>query len=89
VPIAVGVGLEKDCSSGIMRGIGGYGKWGTEVGKTEDWFGKEELFEAVERRLTSRRPIPWFVFLSEVDEGAGNVKIMINEATIEIGKAYY
>jgi hypothetical protein len=36
--------------------------------------------------LASGRPVPWFVLLSEVDEGAGNVGVMINEATVEIGK---
>jgi hypothetical protein len=49
VPITAGIGLEKDCSGGIARGVGGYGKWGGEVGKTEDWFGKEGLLEADKR----------------------------------------
>jgi hypothetical protein len=83
VPIAIGVSLEKDFSSGVARGIGGYGNWGGEVVKMEDWFRKEGLFEAVEGRLTSHRPVPWFVFLSEVDEVAGDVRVVINEATIE------
>jgi hypothetical protein len=49
VPITVGIGLEKDCSSGIARGIGGYGEWGRDVGKTKDWFGKKGLLEVVKR----------------------------------------
>jgi hypothetical protein len=49
VPIAIGVSLEKDFFSSVTRGIGGNGKWGGEIGKTEDWFGKEKLLEAVKR----------------------------------------
>jgi hypothetical protein len=49
VPITVGVSLEKDCLSSITRGIGGNGKWGREIGKTEDWFGQEGLLEVVKR----------------------------------------
>jgi hypothetical protein len=36
--------------------------------------------------LTSGRPVPWFVLLSEIDEGAGDIGVMINEVTVEIGK---
>jgi hypothetical protein len=49
VPITIGISLEKDCSSGIARGVGGYGKWGREIRETEDWFGEEGLLEAVKR----------------------------------------
>jgi hypothetical protein len=49
VPISVGISLEEDCAGGIARGISGYGEWGREVRKTEDWFGKEELLETVKR----------------------------------------
>jgi hypothetical protein len=49
MPVAIGVGLEKDCSGGIVRGIGGDGEQGSEIWKAEDWFGKKRIFEAVER----------------------------------------
>jgi hypothetical protein len=49
VPITIGIRLEEDCSGGVARGISGYGEWGREVRKTEDWFGKEGLLKAVKR----------------------------------------
>jgi len=41
VPVSVRVGLEKNCSSSVVRGICGDGKRGREVWEAEDWFGEE------------------------------------------------
>jgi hypothetical protein len=44
VPVAIRIGLEEDCTSGISRGVSGDGKRGREVRETEDGFGEEGLF---------------------------------------------
>jgi len=87
VPIAVRVGLEEYSSGRRLRGIGGDGERCGEIWEMEDWFRQEEGFEGVEGFLAGGGPVPLEVFLGEVDEGAGDVRIVGNESSVEIGKA--
>ena len=87
MPIAVGVGLEEDSTRCMFRRIRSNGKRVREVGEMENRFGEEEAFEGVEGRLTRRGPVAGEVLLGEVEEGAGDVGVVRNEASVEIGEA--
>ena len=52
----------------------------------EDRAREEELFQPVERLLTSRGPIPVIVLSCEVKEGVGDCGIVRDELTVEVGK---
>jgi len=79
--------LEKDTSRSELGGISGNGERCGEVREVEDGFGKESGAEGVHGLLASRGPGPSTVFLGEVNEGAGDVGVVGDEATVEIGKA--
>jgi len=87
VPVAVRVGLEEDPSRHGFRGIGGDGERCGEVRKMEDWFRQEKGFEGVEGVLAGGGPVPLEVFLCKVDERTGDVGIVGNESTVEVGEA--
>ena len=53
----------------------------------EDRFRQEQGFESVVGGLTGGGPIPRQVYLGEVYEGSGNVGVIGDETSIEIGKA--
>jgi len=87
VPVAVRVGLEENPSRRGFRGIGGNGERCREVWEMEDWFRQEEGFEGVEGFLAGGGPVPLEVFLGEVNEGTGDVRIVRDESSVEIGEA--
>ena len=87
VPVAVGIGLEENSTRCMFRCVRSNGERGSEVREVEDGFGEEEAFEGVEGGLTSRGPIPGEVFLGEVEEGAGNIGVVRDETSVEIGEA--
>ena len=87
MPIAVGVGLEEDGARRMLRGVRGNGEGGGEVGEAKDRFGEEEAFEGIEGGLARRGPVPGEVLLGEVKERAGNIGIIGNESSVEIGEA--
>ena len=86
MPVTVGVSLEEDSAGRVFRRIGGNGERGREVGEAEDWFGEEEVFKRIEGRLTRRGPIPGEVLLGEVKEGTGDVGIVGDESSVEVGE---
>ena len=53
----------------------------------EDGLREEETFEGVEGRLTRRGPVPGKVLLGEVEERTGDVGVVRDKASIEIGKS--
>ena len=87
MPFPIGISLEKDGTGCVFGGIGGDGERSGQVGKVEDWFREEEAFEGVEGRLTRRGPIPGEVFLGEVEERAGDIGVIRDEALVEIGES--
>ena len=53
----------------------------------ENGFGEEEAFEGIEGGLARRGPVPGEVLLGEIEEGAGDVGVVRDEASVEIGEA--
>ena len=87
MPIAVGVGLEENGARRMFRDICGNGKGGGEVREVKDRFREEEAFEGFEGGLARRGPVPGEVLLGEVEERAGDIGIIGNESSVEIGEA--
>ena len=87
MPVAVGVGLEEDGTRRIFGCVGGNGEGGGEIGEVEDGLCKEETFEGIKGGLASGGPIPREILLSEVEERVGDVGIVGDESSVEIGKA--
>ena len=53
----------------------------------EDGFGKKEAFQGIKGCLAGRGPRPGQVFLGEVDQRAGDVGVVRNELSVEVGEA--
>ena len=53
----------------------------------EDGFKQEQGLKGVERGLTSWGPVPRQVLFSEVNEWSGDVGVVGDKASVEIGKA--
>ena len=87
MPVSVRISLEKDGTGCVFGCVGGNGERGGQVGKMEDGFREEEAFKGVEGRLTRRGPIPGKVLLGEVEERAGDVGVVRDEASVEIGES--
>ena len=87
VPVAVGVGLEEDGSRRMFRGIRGDGERGGEIWEVKDRFREEETLEGVEGGLARRGPVPGEVLLGKVKEGAGDVRVVRDEPTVEVGES--
>ena len=87
MPVTVGVGLEEDSARRIFRSIGGDGEGGGEVRKVKDGFQEEKVFQGIEGRLTQGGPIPGEVLLGEVNEGTGDVGVVRDKVSVEVGKA--
>ena len=87
VPVAIGVGLEEDGARRMFGGVRGDSKRGGEVREVENRFGEEETFEGVEGGLARRGPVPGEVLLGEIEEGAGDIGVVGDEASVEIGEA--
>ena len=87
VPVTVGVSLEEDGARRVFRRICGDSEGGGEVGKVEDGFREEETLEGVEGGLAGRRPVPREVFLGEVEERAGDIGVVRDEMSVEVGEA--
>ena len=86
MPLAVGVGLKEDGTRHMLGGVRGDGEGGGWVGEVKDGFGEEEVFEGVKGGLAGRGPVPGEIFLGKVEVGAGNVGVVGNESTVEIGE---
>ena len=86
MPITVGVGLKEDGSRRVLRGVSGNREGGREVGKVKDGFGEEKTFEGVKGGLARRGPVPGKVLLGEVEEGAGDIGIVRDESSVEVGE---
>jgi len=87
VPISIGVHLEEDSTRCVFRGIGSDGEGGGEIGEVKDGFLQEKGFEGVKGGLAGGSPVPLEVLFCKVDEGAGNVGVVRNESSVEVGKA--
>ena len=87
MPVAIRVGLEEDGARRMFRGVRGDGEGSGEVGEVKDGFGEEKAFEGVEGGLARRGPIPGEVLLGEVEEGAGDVGVVGDEPTVEVGES--
>ena len=87
VSVAVRVSLEEDSTGCILECISGNGERGGEIREVEDRFQEEKTLKGVKRGLAGRRPVPREVFLGEVKERAGDVGVIRDEASIEIGEA--
>jgi len=87
VPIAIRVSLEEYSSRCIFRGVGGDGEGCGEIWEMEDWFRQEKGFKRVEGSLTSGSPVPLKILFGEVDEGTGDIGVVRDESTVEVGKA--
>jgi len=87
MPVSIGVGLEEDSTGCMFGGISGNGKGCREVREVENWFRQEKGFERVKGSLASGSPVPLEVFLSEVNEGAGDIRVVWDQPTVEIGEA--
>ena len=87
MPVTVGVGLKENGAGRVFRCVSGNGERGREVGELEDRLCKEEAFKRVEGRLARGGPIPGEVLLGEVKEGAGDIGVVGNEPSIEVGES--
>ena len=87
VPVAVGVSLKEDSARCVFRGVRGDSEGGGEVGEVKDGFGEEKMLEGLKGGLTRRGPVPGKVLLGEVEERAGDVGVVGDESSVEIGKA--
>ena len=87
MPIPIRISLEKDGTGCVLGCVGGNGERGGQVGEVENRFREEEAFEGVKGRLTRRGPVPGEVLLGEVKERAGDVGVVRNETSVEIGKS--
>ena len=87
MPIAIGVGLEEDSARRMFRRVHGNSKRGGEIREVENRFGEEEMLEGIKGGLARRGPVPGEVFLGEIEEGAGDVRVVRDEVSVEIGKA--
>ena len=87
MPITVGVGLKENGARRVFRGISGNREGGGEVRKAKDGFGEEKTFEGVEGGLARRGPVPREVFLGEIKERAGDIGIIGDESSVEVGEA--
>ena len=52
----------------------------------KDWFQQEQGFEGVKSSLASRGPVPGQVLLGEVNEGSGDIRVIRNKMSVEVGK---
>ena len=86
MPIAVGVGLEKDGARRVFGGVRGNSKGGREVREAEDGFREEETFEGIKGGLAGGGPIPREILLGEIEERASDVGIVGDESSVEIGE---
>ena len=86
MPVAVGICLKEDGARCVFRGVCGDGEGGGEVREMKDGFGEEKTFERVEGGLARRGPIPGEVLLGEVKEGSGDIGIVRDESSVEIGE---
>ena len=87
MPVPVGIGLKKDSAGHIFRSVSGNSEGGGKVREIKDRFREEEAFQEIKRGLTRGGPIPSQVFLSKVNQGAGDVGIVQNKPLVEVGKA--
>ena len=51
MPFPIGISLEKDGTRCVFGSVGGDGERGRQVGKVEDGFQEEKVFEGVKGRL--------------------------------------
>ena len=79
--------MEKDGARSILGGIGGNSKGCSKVGEVEDWLRQEQGLEGIEGGLTSGGPVPRQVFLGEVNERSGDIGVVRNKASVEVGEA--
>ena len=87
MPIAVGVSLEEYSSGRIFRGVGGDGEGCGEIREMEDRFRQEKGFKGVEGSLASGSPVPLKVLFGEVDEETGDIGVVRDKSTVEVGEA--
>ena len=52
-----------------------------------DWFRQEQGFESVKSGLASRGPVPRQVLLGEVNERLGDIGVIGDKMSVEVGKA--
>ena len=77
----------KDCSEGVVGGIGFNDNLGVRNPMGENRSGSESLLERLEGFLTSIREVPSYTFLSELGERNYDVRILLNEAMIKVAEA--
>ena len=87
MPVTVDVSLEEYSSRGMLRGVGGNGEGGGEVGELENRLGSERPFKGGEGGVTRSIPFPGMRFLCEIQEGACGIRVVGDKALIEIGKS--
>ena len=87
MPVTVGVSLEEDSARHILRSIGGDGEGGGEVREVKDRLREEKAFQGIEGRLTQGEPIPGEVLLGEINKGTGNIGVVRDKVSVEIGEA--
>ena len=87
VPIAVGVSLEENGARCVFRGVCGNSEGGGEVREVKDGFGEEETFEGLKGGLARRGPVPGEVLLGEIEEREGDVGVVRDESSVEVGKS--
>ena len=87
MPIAIRVGLEEDGARRVFRGVRGNSEGGGEIGEVKDGFGEEKTLEGIKGGLTGGGPVPGEVLLGEVEDRMGDVRIVGDELSVEIGEA--
>ena len=68
----------------MFGGISGDCERGRKIREVEDWLGYEHVFQCSKGVITRLVPGPGMGFLGEIEEGAGSVRVVRNEVSIEV-----
>ena len=84
MPFVIDVFLQENSSGSVFGGVHRDCKRGREIREMEDWLGGECCFQGSESVVARAVPGPGVGFLGEVEEWASGVRVMGNEASIEV-----
>ena len=87
MPIYIGIHLQENATRCIFGDICGNGEGFQGVREVNNGLSQETILQFVEGILTRIAPDPRGILLGEIEKGAGDVRIVPNEFSIEVGKS--
>ena len=85
--LAIGAGIRQYSCDRVVRGVSFDNDWRVGLIVCENWRRCEGFLERVERMPAVRREVPWGILSREAREWDHNVRVIIDEAMVEIGEA--